>query len=107
MTDSTDVRLLIGTVVSATFTDANILTFLDLGGDSRFMAAALALKSAAATLVTTALKSEIIGDYEYTKGNSPADYLKIADNYEKRAVQEPAFDWAEMDLMDVGVRFGE
>ena len=102
MSDTTDVQLLIGTVVAASFTDAQILRFLDMGGDSVFMAAALALKAAAATLVTTALKSETIGDYEYTKGNSPADYITLAENYEKRAVQEPEMDWAEMDLMDTG-----
>ncbi len=98
MSDTTDVQLLVGTVVSATFTDAEVLRFLDLGG-SVFMGAALALKSYAATTIE-ALKAESIGDYSYTK-SAIDNALKLAANYEERDASTPAFDWAEMDLMGV------
>ncbi len=98
MTDIEKVRLLIGTVVSATFSDTQIQAFLDMGG-SVFMAAALALKSYAATMIE-ALKSESIGDYSYTK-SAIDNALKLAANYEDRDAKTPAFDWAEMDLMGV------
>ena len=97
MTDIEYVRLLLGTVIEATFTDAQIQGFLDLGG-SVFMAAALALKSWAATGIE-AMKSETIGDYSYTKG-AVDNALKLAANYETRDSSTPAFAYAEMDLLD-------
>ncbi len=100
MTDIEKVRLLIGAVVSAAFPlDAEIQAFLDLGG-SVFMAAALALKSWAATGIE-AMKSETIGDYRYEKG-AVDNALKLAANYEARDSQTPAFAYAEMDLTGSG-----
>ena len=98
MTEIEQVQLLIGTVVAATFTDAQIQAFLDMGG-SVFMAAALALKSYAATTIE-AVTAETIGDYSYRK-SAHDSALKLAANYEKRDAETPAFDWAEMDLMGV------
>ena len=98
MTDIEQVKLLIGTVVAATFTDAQIQAFLDMGG-SVFMAAALALKSWANSAIE-AMKSESIGDYSYTK-SAVDNALKTAANFEAQDAAIPEMDWAEMDLMDV------
>ncbi len=98
MTDIELVRLLIGTVIEATFTDAQIQAFIDMGG-SVFMGAALALKSWAASIANE-LKSERIGDYAYTRADVE-NALKIAENFEQRDASIPEMDWAEMDLMDV------
>ncbi len=98
MTEIEKVRLMIGTVAEATFSDAQIQAFLDLGG-SVYMAAALALKSWAASAVE-ALTAETIGDYSYRK-SAIDNALKLAKNYEDLDASIPVFDWAEMDLMGV------
>ena len=98
MTETEQVQLLIGTVAEATFSDAQIQAFLDLGG-SVYMAAALALKSWAASAVE-ALTSEAIGDYSYRK-TAIDNALKVAKNYEEQDASIPVFDWAQMDLMGV------
>ena len=96
MTDIEKVQLLIGTVVAATFSDAQIQAFLDMGV-SVFMAAALALKSYAATTIE-AVKSESIGDYSYTK-SAIDNALKLAANFEERDGKHPAVGWGEVARM--------
>ena len=99
MTDIEKVRLLIGTVISATYTDAQIQAFLDMG-ISVYGAAALALKSWAATVADVS-NSEKIGDYSYTK-TSVANAIKLAENYEKKDAEQPAVAWAEWDFDATG-----
>ena len=79
MTDIQLVRLLISdNVPPYHFTDVQIQAFLTIGG-SVYLAAALALKSWAASLTAT-LDSERIGDYAYTSGNA-AKKVELADEY--------------------------
>ena len=99
MTDIEKVRLLIGTVISATYSDAQIQAFLDMAV-SVYGAAALALKSWAAT-VSDVIKSEKIGDYSYTK-SSVDNAIKLAENYEKKDATQPAVAWAEWDFNATG-----
>ena len=97
MTDVEKVKLKIGAVVSATFTDAQIQAFLDMEG-SVLLAAAAALEAYAAG-VLTGTNSERIGDYSYTK-KSVDNALTLAALYKKGEAETPVFDWAEMDLAD-------
>ena len=97
MGDIALVRLLISdAIVPYNFTDIQIQAFLTLAGGSAFLAAAYALKSWAATL-STAVDSEKIGDYSYTK-KQVTNKLSIAENYEKQAAMTPVMDIASMDL---------
>ncbi len=100
MTDINFIRLQIGAVVSATFSDAEIQEFLTRGG-SVWMACALAMKAWAAAQVA-GLTSESIGDYAY-KQDQIANAEKLAANFEKRDSETPAFDYAEMDLLDTSI----
>ena len=100
MTDIELVKLLIGSVATALFSDAEIQAFLTLGG-SVYVAAALALKGAVGDLAS-GLKSEKIGDYSYTQ-DTTANWLAMAANYEKMAVTRPAFNYAEPNLLGTEV----
>ena len=97
MTDIEKVQLKIGTVVSATFTDAQIQAFLDMEG-SVLLAAAAALEAYAAGALT-GTNSEKIGDYSYTK-RSVDNAIAVAALYRKGEAETPIIDWAEMDLGD-------
>ena len=92
------VRLLISDPAGASqhFSDADIQAFLDLAGNSIFLAAAYALKAWASAL-SELMDSERIGDYSYTK-KQVDNKLKLAENYEKQAASMPAmaiagFNW--------------
>ena len=90
MTDIEKVRLLIGDPagVSQHFSDADIQAFLDMAGDSVFLAAAYALKAWASAL-SELVDSERIGDYSYSK-KQVDNKLKLAESYEKQAASTPA-----------------
>ena len=64
MTDIEKVRLKIGAVISATFTDAQIQAFLDMEGSVN-LAAAAAIEAWAAAAIGSP-ESEHIGDYSYS-----------------------------------------
>ncbi len=97
MTDIAQVRLLINDkTLPYHFTDAEIQAFLTMAGNSVFLAAAMALKSWAASLAS-AIDSERIGDYSYSK-KQVANMIAIADNYVKMNATTPAMDWASMNL---------
>ena len=103
MTDIEKVRLLIGTVVSATYSDAQIQGFLDIADDYIYLAAAMALEARAAELLELAV-SENIGDYSYSK-KSADNLLALAARYRASKEDAPAMDWAEFDFSDEA--FGE
>ena len=97
MTDIEQVRLLISdNVLPYHFTDAQIQAFLTMAGNSVYLAAALALKSWAASLTGT-LDSERIGDYSYSNSNA-AKKIELADEYIKLNATFPAMDIASMNL---------
>ena len=99
MTDIQNVRLKIGTVISATFTDAQIQSFLDMEGSIN-LAAAAAIESWAAAAISE-MESEKIGDYSYSK-KSTDNALALAQRLRDSDAAVPAIDWAEMDLESVG-----
>lgn len=96
MTDIEKVRLKIGTVISATFTDAQIQAFLDMEGSVN-MAAAAAIESWAAGIISNA-ESERIGDYSYSK-KFVDNALALAERLRETEAETPAMTWAEMDLL--------
>ena len=102
MTTTEQIRLLISDPAGLTqhYTDTEIAEFYTLGGNSVFLAAALALKAWAASISANA-DSEKIGDYSYSKKEADTK-LKIAENYENQAAMGVALDWAEMDLTSIG-----
>ena len=101
MTDIEKVRLLIGdNVVPYTYADAEIQAFLTMAGNDLFLASAYALKSWAAT-ISSAVDSERIGDYSYTK-KTVANKLAVAENYLKMSATAPAMTWASFDLTSIG-----
>ena len=85
--------------VSQHFSDAEIQVFLDLAGNSIFLAAAYALK-AWASYLSEAIDSERIGDYSYTK-KQVDNKLKLAENYEKQAASTPAMAIASFNFTNV------
>ena len=95
------VRLLISDPAGASqhFSDAELQVFLDLAGDSVFLAAAFALKAWAAHL-SEAIISERIGDYGYAK-KQVDNKLKLAENYEKQAASTPAMAIASFNFTNV------
>lgn len=95
MTDIEKVRLKLGAIISATFTDDQIQAFLDMEG-SVLLATATALESWAAASVSGA-ESEKIGDYSYSK-KLVDNALKLAERYRKAEAETPALTWAEMNL---------
>ena len=101
MTDTEKVRLLIGDPagVSQHFSDAELQVFLDLAGNSIFLAAAYALKAWASAL-SELVDSERIGDYGYTK-KQVDNKLKLAENYEKQAASTPAMAIASFNFTGV------
>ena len=95
------VRLLISDPagVSQHFSDADIQAFLDMAGDSMFLAAAYALKAWASAL-SELVDSERIGDYSYSK-KQVDNKLKLAENYEKQAMSIPAVAVASFNFTGV------
>jgi len=95
------VRLLIGdTDITPTsdahFTDEEIQAMLTLYGDV-LLAASYLLESWAASLSTTTLKSERIGDYSYSK-DPVGDKIALAKKYRDEANSQPVSDIAEWDF---------
>jgi len=99
MTDIEKVKLKIGTVISATFTDAQIQAFLDMEGTVN-LAAASAIESWAASAVDT-VQSEKMGDYSYSK-KFIEGALEIAKRLRESESDTPVLEWAEMDLEAIG-----
>ena len=98
MTDTELVRMLISDdVLPYHFTDVQIQAFLTLAGGSVYLAAALALKSWAASL-TAAMTSERIGDYSYSNSNVTGK-IALADEYIKINATYPEMDIASLDLV--------
>lgn len=95
MTDREKVRLKIGTVISATFTDAQIDAFLEMEGSVN-MAAAAAIEAWAVAAIS-GTESEHIGDYSYSK-KSIDNALALALRLRTTEAETPAMDWAEMNL---------
>jgi len=95
MTDIEKVRLKIGSVISATFTDTQIQAFLDMEGSVN-MAAAAAIESWAATAIS-GMDEEKIGDYSYSK-KSIQNALALAERLRTSEAETPVLEWAEMDL---------
>ena len=95
------VRLLISDPagVSQHFSDADIQAFLDMAGDSVFLAAAYALKAWASAL-SELVDSERIGDYSYSK-KQVDNKLKLAESYEKQAASTPAMAIASFNFTGV------
>ena len=95
------VRLLISDPagVSQHFSDADIQAFLDMAGDSVFLAAAYALKAWASSL-SELVDSERIGDYSYSK-KQVDNKLKLAENYEKQEASTPALAIASFNFTNV------
>ena len=85
--------------VSQHFSDADIQAFLDMAGDSMFLAAAYALKAWASAL-SELVDSERIGDYSYSK-KQVDNKLKLAESYEKQAASTPALAIASFDFTGV------
>lgn len=98
MTDIEKIRLKIGAVISATFTDTQIQAFLDMEGSVN-LAAAAAIESWAAAALST-MESERIGDYSYKKSIDNA--LALAQRLRDSEAATPAIDWAQMDLAAIG-----
>lgn len=99
MTDIEKVNLKIGSVISATFSDAQIQEFLNMEGTVN-LAAAAAIESWAAATISNA-ESEKIGDYSYSK-KSIDSALALAKRLREAAAEAPVADWAEMDLVSYG-----
>jgi len=91
MTDIEKVKLKIGTVISATFTDAQIQAFLDMEGSVN-MAAAAAIESWAVSAISGS-DSERIGDYSYSK-KSIDNALALAKRLRDTESETPAMAWA-------------
>jgi hypothetical protein len=98
MTDIEKVRLKIGAVISATFTDDQIQAFLDMEGSVN-LAAAAAIESWAAAAVSGA-ESEKIGDYSYSR-KSIDNALALAERLRTAEAEIPAIDWASFNFTDV------
>ena len=98
MTDIEKVRLKIGTVISATYSDAQIQAFLDMEGSVN-LAAAAAIEAWAVSAIT-GMESEKIGDYSYTK-KAIDNALLLAASLKKLEAETPSITWAEPDLMGV------
>ena len=98
MTDIEKVRLKIGAVISATFSDAQIQAFLDMEGSVN-LAAAAAIESWAAAAISGA-ESEKIGDYSYSK-KSINNALALAERLRTVESEIPSMDWAEYNFTDV------
>jgi hypothetical protein len=97
MTDIEKVKLKIGAVVSATFSDAQIQAFLDMEG-SVSLAAAGALEAwATGQLGKKSSESIGSGDYSYSQ-KSIDDALALAKRLRDNDTNAPAFDTASMDL---------
>ena len=97
MADTELVRLLISdNVLPYHFTDVQIQAFLTMAGGAVYLAAALALKSWAASLTST-MNSERIGDYAYSN-NAGAKKVELADEYIKLNASIPVMDIASFDL---------
>ena len=96
MSDIEKVRLKIGALISATFSDAQIQAFLDMEGSVN-MAAAAAIESWAAAAISL-MESEHIGDYSYSK-KSIDNALALAERLRKTEAETPAMTWAEMNLI--------
>lgn len=97
MTNIQKVRLKIGAVISATFTDDQIQTFLDMEGSVN-LAAAAAIESWAAAAIT-GTESEKIGDYSYSK-KSIDNALALAQRLRQTEEEAPAMSWASMNFTD-------
>ena len=97
MTDLQKVRLKTGAVISDTFTDAEILAFLEMEGSVN-MAAAAAIESWAAGLLS-GTESEHIGDYSYSK-KSVDNALALAERLRNAEAETPVTTWAEMRLIE-------
>ena len=87
------VRLKIGAVISATFSDAQIQLFLDMEGTVG-MAAAAAIESWAAGAIGL-MDSEHIGDYSYSR-KAIDNALALAQRLRDAS---PEITWAEPDLV--------
>ena len=98
MTDIEKVRLLIGTVISATYSDTQIQAFLDMAGSVN-LAAAMAIEAWAASAISS-MESEKIGDYSYSKRGID-NALAIADRLRTVEAETPSITWAEMNLTDI------
>ena len=96
MTDREKVRLKIGAVISATFTNDQIDAFLEMEGSVN-MAAAAAIESWAAAAIS-GTESEHIGDYSYSK-KSIDNALALAERLRKAEAEKPSITWAEPNLM--------
>ncbi len=100
MTDIQLVRLLISDdVLPYHFTDVQIQAFLTMAGGAVYLAAALALKSWAASLTGT-MDSERIGDYAYSNSNAKKK-IELADEYIKLNATLPVMDIASMNLTGI------
>ncbi len=95
MTDIEKIRLKIGAVISATFTDVQIQAFLDMEGSVN-LAAAAAIESWAAAVISGA-ESERIGDYSYSK-KAIDNALALAQRLRDNEANIPVMDIASMDL---------
>lgn len=98
MTDIAKVRLKIGAVISATFTDDEIQAFLDMEGSVN-LAAAAAIESWAAAAISY-MESEHIGDYSYSR-RSINNALALAERLRTNESTIPVIEWAEPDLLGV------
>lgn len=98
MTDIDKVRLLIGTVISATYSDAQIQAFLDMAGSVN-LAAAMAIEAWAASAINL-MDSEKIGDYSYSKKGID-NALALAARLRETEAETPAMTWAEMNLTGI------
>lgn len=96
MTDIEKVKLKIGAVISATFTDAQIQAFLDMEGSVN-MAAAAAIESWAAAAISY-MESEHIGDYSYSR-KSINNALELAKRLREVEAGTPSITWAEPNLL--------
>ena len=96
MTDIEKVKLKIGAVISATFTDAQIQAFLDMEGSVN-MAAAAAIEAWAAAAISY-MDSEHIGDYSYSR-KSINNALELAKRLREVEAGTPSITWAEPNLL--------
>lgn len=95
MTDIEKVRLKIGAIISATFTDVQIQAFLDMEGSVN-LAAAAAIEAWAAGAIS-GMESEHIGDYSYAK-KSIDNALALAKRLRDTEAEIPSMDIASFDL---------
>jgi len=113
-TDLAKVRLLIADIDTTTttgsrsdwtilFTDEEINSFLSQCDSDINMASAMALRSIASS---RALLNKLvrIGDYEEDMSKVHAALLKSAEAFEKKAIETPQYDYAEMNLSDFSAR---